>query len=242
MTASLLLITASCGLSLKSNESSGQVHIATKTPTTKNLTNSNQPQKGSSPQLNGADTNDGISTNSSTSTDSNPSKASGTSAASSTGSSSDTSSATQQSNSNGSSQTSNGIQSTQQVEASQSLVYKNSKYGYSVVLPSDWKGHYRTVETYNPSTFCLLRVDFDYIDKGTDYGSLFSINTYTNQTWASIQDSGMEEKLLSKNGLTLSYMQAGQPTESLLNDTAELHQAENLLNEVNGSIQKSVTW
>jgi hypothetical protein len=129
------------------------------------------------------------------------------------------------------------------VQASQSLIYTNSKYGFSLSLPNDWKGRYRVVEKNNKSFNRQYQISFDYVDQGTDYGDIFDINVYTDNDWASFGESAPEKRITSNKGITLSYMKAEQPSQTLLepSHSSQLQQMQNMWGEVDDFIQK-LTW
>ena len=116
----------------------------------------------------------------------------------------------------------------------QSLIYRNAKYGFSLKLPDDWRGHYRVAEDSQHSYGRLLTVSFDYVDNGTDYGLIFDIFVYPSSVWNSTGSGGMEEKIASKNGLTLSYIRSEEPSTLLLepSNASQLKQAQVYWGEV----------
>ena len=67
---------------------------------------------------------------------------------------------------------------------SDSIVYKNKKYGFSLIFPATWKDKYYVEETYNdPETNDRIGIYHKKTWERDKAGRLFTIDIYTPKEW-----------------------------------------------------------
>lgn len=105
--------------------------------------------------------------------------------------------------------------SPKQIKISEYLVYKNDKYNFEFNLPLRWED-YKVSENENSLIFSLKLKDPIFLDDGTrEYGDLFIITAFSNETWIENQnaDDPSVNNFLGKNDKYIFGILKGQDDE-----------------------------